>query len=343
MGLPTAPGAGVRPRIALAACLLLAAPAAALGQSTHLIVVSGLSGEPRYAAAFHEWATMLIEAAQARWGLPSANIVYLAEKVERDPARISGRATREAVESSFKTVAAKSAADDAVFIVLIGHGASRDGIASFNLPGPDLSAEDFARSLEAFATQRLVFVNTASASGEFIKALSGPNRTIITATKSGFERNETLFANYFVEAFAADGADVDKDQRVSALEAFNYARREVARVYETDGRLLTEHALLDDNGDGEGSLEPDATSADGALARRTFLAAPAGELIEAIAADPELAALYAEKSKLEERVITLRQMKDGMDPEVYERELEALLVELALKTRAIREREGSGR
>ncbi len=328
----------------LAASLLLAAPSAALGQSTHLIVISGLSGEPRLAAAFHEWASTLIEAAEERWGLPEANIVYLAEKVERDPARISARATREAVESTFEVVAAQAAADDVVFVVLIGHGSSRDGVSSFNLPGPDMSAEDFARALDAFSTQRLVFVNTASASGEFIKALSGPNRAIITATRSSFERNETVFAKFFVEAFASDGADVDKDQRVSALEAFNYARLEVARVYETDGRLLTEHALLDDNGDGEGSLEPDATSADGTLARRIFLAAaPPGELTEAIAADPELAALYAEKSKLEERVIALRQMKEGMDPEVYERELEALLVELALKTRAIRERERSGR
>ncbi len=334
----------MRPRIALAAGLLLAFPTAGASQSSHLIVISGLSGEPRLAAAFHDWASTLIDAAQARWGLPAANVVYLAEKVERDRERISARATREAVESTLAKVAAQAAADDAVFIVLIGHGVSRDGVASFNLPGPDMSAADFARALEAFSAQRLVFVNTASASGEFIEALSGPNRTIITATKSGFERNETMFANYFVEALAGDGADVDKDQRVSALEAFNYARREVARVYEADGRLLTEHALLDDNGDGVGSPEPDATAADGALARRIFLAAaPGGEVAETIEADPELAALYAEKSKLEERVIALRQMKDGMDPEAYERELEALLVELALKTRAIREREGARR
>ncbi len=329
---------------ALAVALLLAAPLPLRGQSTHLIVISGLSGEPRLAAAFHEWSATLIDAARQRWGLPEANVLYLAEKVERDPTRISARATRENVESTIKRIAAQAAADDVIFIVLIGHGTNRDGVSRFNLPGPDMSAEDFARALEAFSTQRLVFVNAASASGEFIKALSGDNRAIITATKSGYERNHTVFANYFVEAFAGAGADVDKDERVSALEAFDYARREVARAYDADGRLLTEHALLDDNGDGVGSDEPDAASGDGGLARRLFLAAaPAGALTEAIAGDPELAALYQEKSRLEERVAELRQMKEGMDPEVYERELEALLVELALKTRAIREREGKNR
>lgn len=334
----------MRSLAALAAALLLAAPTSLRGQSTHLLVISGLSGEPRLAVAFHEWSTTLLDAARERWGLPEANVVYLAEKVERDPARISARATRENVEAAIEKIAAQAAADDVIFIVLIGHGTDRDGVSRFNLPGPDMSAEDFARALEAYSTQRLVFVNSASASGEFIQALSGENRVIITATKSGFERNETVFANYFVEAFAGAGADVDKDQRVSALEAFDYARREVARTYEVDGRLLTEHALLDDDGDGVGSGEPSATSGDGGLARRLFLAAaPAGPLSEAIAADPELAALHQEKRSLEERVATLRQMKEGMDPEVYERELEALLVELALKTRAIREREGKTR
>ncbi len=115
----------------------------------------------------------------------------------------------------------------------------------------------------------------------------------------------------------------------------------MARAYEADGRLLTEHALLDDNADGQGSSEPNPESADGGLARRLFLAAalPAA-LVGDATTDPELAALYREKQRLEEEVANLRLKKDQMDPEVYERELEDLLVELALKTRAIRELEG---
>jgi hypothetical protein len=330
----------VRSVAAVLAFAWLAVPAAA---QTHLVVITGLSGEPRYAAAFHEWATTLIDAAEGRWGIPKSNVLYLAEKVETDSSRISARSTRENIESAFSDLALRAGPDDRIFVMLIGHGTMRDGESRFNLPGPDMTPGDFDALLEAFPTQEIVFVNAASASGEFIAQLSAERRTIVTATRSGAERNQTLFAAYFVEAFAGDGADVDKDARVSALEAFNYARREVARVYESDGRLLTEHALLDDNGDGEGSSEPGPQEADGRLARTLFLSGGAEALASGpTPSDPRLAALYEEKRRLEEEIAGLRLRKDEMDPEVYDRELEELLVELALNTRAIRELEEKG-
>jgi hypothetical protein len=330
----------VRALAALLALFSLAGPAAA---QSYLVVVTGLSGEPHYAHAFHEWATTLIDAAEARWGVPESNVVYLAEKVETDPKRIAARSTRENVESTLMDVAARAAPDDQIFVVLIGHGATRGGESRFNLPGPDMTPADFDAALDGFTTQKIVFVNAASASGEFIAPLSAQNRAIITATRSGNESNQTVFAAYFTQAFAGDGADVDKDERVSALEAFNYARREVARVYEADGRLLTEHALLDDNGDGEGSGELDPLAADGRLARTLFLSGGTGAVASgAVPSDPRLAVLYQERRQLEERVAALRTRKDEMDPEDYERELEELLVELALKTREIRELEEKG-
>ena len=124
---------------------------------------------------------------------------------------------------------------------------------------------DFARAFDAFPTQTVVFANTASASGGFIEPLSGPNRLILTATRSGRERNATAFGEFFVEALAAgaDDADVDKDGRVSLLEAYEYARGGVERMYEQEDRLLTEHALLDDDGDGVGSADPDPSAGGG--------------------------------------------------------------------------------
>jgi hypothetical protein len=173
-----------------------------------------------------------------------------------------------------------------------------------------------------------------------VKVLSGPNRTIITATKTGFERNETMFARFFVEAFTGDGADVDKNERISMLEAFNYARLQVVRAYEEEDKLLTEHALLDDNGDGEGSTEPDPRKTDGAQAQTLFLAGT-GLAAAGVAAtdDPVLAGLYRERQRLEAEIETLKLRKDQMTPEEYELELEELLVELALKNREIRDRE----
>ena len=114
--------------------------------------------------------------------------------------------------------------------------------------------------------RNVVFVNTSSSSGPFVEALSAQGRTIITATRSGAEQFTTLFGGYFVEAFSSDMADADKNGRISMLEAFQYAKAEVARAYEREGLLATEHAMLDDNGDKNGSQTPAATGADGKLA-----------------------------------------------------------------------------
>jgi hypothetical protein len=169
--------------------------------------------------------------------------------------------------------------------------------------------------------------------------LSKKNRTIVTATRSGGEKNETVFADYFVRAYAAEGADTDKDGRVSVLEAFDYARREVARFYEGEHRIQTEHALLDDNGDGTGSREPNGAAGDGAVARRFVLVGGSAGRRVGDPADSALAPLYADARHLEEEIAALRAGKDSLKTDVYEARLEELLVKLAEKSQAIRDRE----
>jgi hypothetical protein len=284
-----------------------------------------------------------MDAARQRIGLPASNVTYLAEDPSRDPVRITEKSSRDGIGRVLADLATRAGPNDVIFILLIGHGAVRGDETLFNLPGPDLSGAGLDSLLAAFPTQRIVVVNTAPASGGFVQALSGPNRTVVTATKSKFEENDAVFGGFFVAAFAEDVADTDKDDRVSILEAFDYARREVARVYDDDNRLLTEHALLDDNGDGEGSTEPDAQESDGALARRTFLTAGAVAMGGAAEGsdDPVLATLLQAKADLEARIERLRQRKDQMDPQAYENALEELVVELAQKDREIRQRTGS--
>jgi hypothetical protein len=306
------------------------------------VIVSGLGGDQAHRDRFHEWAVTLLDAARDRLGVPESQTIYLAERPERDAERIDAESTRENVEAELTRLAGEAERDTPVFILLIGHGSYQGDESRLSLPGPDMSAGDFARLLDLFKTQQVVFVNTASASGDFVTVLSGPGRTIVTATKSAFERNETMFCEHFVRAFAEDGADIDKDDMVSVLEAFNYARREVERVYERESRLLTEHAVLDDNGDGEGSAEPDPNAADGALAQRLFLGLAPGALVATAADDSVLVGLYRKRQELQNRIAVLRSRKEALDPAIYERELELLLVELAQTAQAIREREGGG-
>ena len=296
-----------------------------------LLVIVGLAGDPEHGAAFHKWGAALADGA-GRLGVDKANVLYLADALEGDT-KPMGRATREEIEKAINTVAMKASPDDVVFITLIGHGSFDGRAAKFNLPGPDMSAADFNVLLKKLPTKQIVFVNTASASGPFIEALSGPGRTIITATRNGAEQFATLFGGYFVDAVTGDEADADKNRRVSMLEAFKYAKGEVTKAYEREGLLATEHALLDDNGDREGSADPAPTGSDGKLASVLAIGSAADA---ALPADPKLRALYIERRDMERRVEALRLLKDSMEPAKYAAELEKLVTDLALKTREIR-------
>lgn len=306
-------------------------------QQTHLLVIVGLGGEPAFTEQFHDWAVSLIGAATERYGVPTENVTYLAEKVELDPELIADRSTKDNVAAAISAIAERSTPADHVAIVLFGHGSFTD-VARINLPGRDPSAEDFSELLNQLGGQNITFVNAASASGPFIEALSAEGRVIMTATKTGRQWNAAVFGGHFVNAFTDGEADANKDERVSMLEAFTYARLKVADEFEADGTMQTEHALLDDNGDGVGADEPDPLAGDGQLARTLFLTS--GEDVAAsrmaFPDDPELRALYEERDALEERVEALRVLRDGTDREQYEHNLEAVLVELALTGREIR-------
>lgn len=308
---------------------------------TEVVIVSGLGGDSYHRDLFHDWAVQMIDAATDRFGVPDSNITYLAERPERDPDVIDGKSTKKNIEDVLNLLI-DTPAPDGIFILLIGHGSYQGDESRLSLPGPDMTPKDFARVIDKFRSRRIVVANTSSASGEFIAALSGPGRTIVTATKSAFERNDAIFGKYFIGAFANDVADVDKDDRVSVLEAFDYARREVAREYESDKQLLTEHAQLDDNGDGKGSSEPGTNAPDGALAASIFLTGPSEMLAEATG-DPELAGLHEKQRTLQRRIADLRDLKSKTEPEVYRRELESLLLELAQTSRAIRNRNPESR
>lgn len=328
----------MRIRCLSAALVGLALSASAALAQSHLLIVSGLGGERQYSDAFYEWSIMMADAARTRHGMPAERITYLAEDPARDTARIHGKSTGAEITAAIRRIARASAPGDQVFILLIGHGTANAQDAKFSMPGADLGTKEFAALLDSLPGRRIAFVNAATASGDFAAALSKPGRAIVTATKTGFERNEVLFPRFFVRAYTADGADSDKDGRISLLEAFDYARTEVSRSYEEANKLRTEHALIEDNGDRTGSQAPAIPKGDGAVARAMFLA-PAISAAAA-AADPRLAALYRERQAIQDRVTNLRALKESMAAAAYEAELERLLVELSLKTQQIRTIEG---
>jgi hypothetical protein len=325
--------------VAVLVVLLTAAPAAAA--ETYVAVIVGLGGEPEHAETFRRWAGSLVDHAAGPLGIPPERILYLAEDPQQDPKRATGKATKEAVVQGLSAIATGARADDVVFVVLIGHGTWDGKVAKFNLPGPDMTAADFAAVLKQAGTKNIVFVNTASASGPFVEALAGVARVVVTATRTGAEKFATLFGGYFVDALAGASADADKNRRVSVLEAFNAAKIDVARAYEQRGIMLTERALLDDSGDGEGSLEPAVNGTDGSAAAVLSLGTPVAAL--ALPEDPKLRQLYEERRALEQQAESLKLLKASLPPAEYAAQLEKVLIDLARKTREIRALEGKGK
>jgi len=306
--------------------VLLGGARTASAQDTHLLIIVGVGGDEEHTKQFHTWALSVLDVGK-KVGIPDANVTYLGENPDKDAGRMKARATKENVTRAFADLAARAKPNDEIFILLIGHGSydGRQGV--FNLPGPDLTAADYAKLLEKFPTQKIAFVNTASASGAFLEPLAGPARTIVTATKTGGERNEPRFAEYFVEALGSESADRDRNGRVSILEAFDYAAAKVKAAYEKEGHILTEHAALEDGSQGK-------------LAGTQFLAPERSRTAAAQAAPPALRAILEERDSLERQVNDLRLRKESMDPARYDQELERLLTELAVKTKAIRDFEG---
>lgn len=290
--------------------------------AVHALVVTGVSGEPRFAARFNQQATGLIDALTTSYGVPAARIRWLGEHPAAAAGRMAGRATRDAVSAELARLAGLAGPDDLVLIVFIGHG-SDDGEPKLNLPGPDLAAGDLRSLLDRLGNRLTAVVFASSASGGMVPALAAPRRVVITATKSGLERNETLFGEAFVAALGGAAADTDKDRRLSLAEAYAWTTSEVERVYTSSNRLQTEHARVSDT----------------TLARQ-FILVPVGVAVSADPADSVGRALVARKAELEREIEALRARRASLPADQYEAALEELVLELARVNRDLRERSG---
>ena len=298
----------------LGAPLLLAATASsAAAQRTHVILVQGLAGEPSYGPVFKDVLNTVATAAKSSWNVADSSLIVLTED---GVGKL--KSTRENVAQAFATIGNRAAAGDVVLVMLVGHGGGEGPASRVNLPGPDPTAADYATWMSGFGKQRVVFVNASSGSGDFLPVIAGKQRVVVTATKSALQRNESVFAMYFARGLTTSESDSDKDGRVSVLEAFNYAKKEVKRVYESTKRMQTEQAQLSD------STLAKAVAFGGAAA----------------STDPKIAALVAERQELEAQVGALRLRKESMAAAEYDKQLETLLLSIAEKTRAIREAGG---
>lgn len=291
-------------------------------QNKFAVIINGPGGEPVYAKQFDEWTKQLSGVLVERFGFDSKNVRVLSEK----------SATAEEVKRTFATLKSQLDANNVLFVFFIGHGSFDGKESKFNLVGPDLSASEYNVLLSSLPARRVVVLNMASASGEFIKSLAAKGRIVITATRNGQETNATRFAGFFISALSAADADTDQDGHVSVLEAFVYASRLTGDFYKRAGRLASEHALLDDNGDGVGHEKAEA--GEGLLARATYLDSLS---VDEAAASATTAKMLKERTRLEGEIEQLIARKADMPEAQYEATLERLFIELAKVNRSIKQ------
>jgi len=222
----------------------------------------------------------------------------------------------------------KAQSDRSLWLVLIGHGTFDGREAKFNAEGPDFDAKQLTSWL-APLKQEIVVIHAASASGGFVRPLAGKGRIIITATKGPDEVFYARFGEHFAEAIGGLGdADLDQDKQVSLLEAFRHASQAAALFYEHEGRLATEHALIEDNGDGVATrreaLEAPPTEAklDGERASQLVL----------VLSDEEKKLTDEQRTKRDALELELKKLKEQrgtLGEEAYYTKLEKLLRQLS--------------
>ena len=284
-------GTPVTVRRILIAVLVCLSAARSLAGDNYALIVSGASGGAPYSEKYDGWRIALTKTLKSNFGYPDDHVRSLSE------------ASRDQVQQALRDLQMRVAKDDVLFVVLIGHGTDE----KFNLVGPDMTAADWSAQMKPIAG-RIVFVDTTSSSFPFFRQLAAPGRIVITATDSTAQQFETVFADFFIRAFAEPAADSDKDGRVSIYEAFQFATANVRTWFDQHNQLPTERALLNDE----------------EVARATFLQP------RAVPANDPTAKRQAE---IESSIANLRARRSSMPPAAYDAELERLLIELARLSR----------
>jgi hypothetical protein len=301
-------GRGMRPALLWVLMTALSAHA-----SVYYVTVAGLGGEPDYEQRFTANARDLDKLFKESGSSAHVYTLY------------GPQATRVQLTQTLASIARDAKPEDDFVLMLIGHGSFDGTDYKFNLVGPDITAAELAEMCDRIPAKRQLIVNATSASGGSVAALEKPGRGVIAATKSGTEKNATVFARYWVEALQDPNADIDKSDSISAMEAFAFAQRKTAAFYESQKRLATEHPVFEDTGKNEPVREP-SKSEGVLLANFTLLRIGAAQKQ---ANNPAKQALLAQKEDLEQKIDALKYQKAAMDPADYKQQLTAALVQLA--------------
>jgi len=286
------------------------------------LIVRGVAGSPEHETKFDKWTEGTQKALVEKFGFSSDRVIVLSDK----------KSAQGEIQKAFAALKQQLKPADTFFLFFIGHGSGEDGVYKFNISGPDYTADDYNKLLSTLPVGRIVIVLGTPASGAAIEKFAGKNRVVITATRSGQEGNDIVFYDYFLEALESPAADEDKDQKISVWEAFKYAVAGTERFYKEEGRLATEHPQISDNG----------TEKTGVTTKEVPLVARATSFQvdrPIVSSDPKLQVLLNQRREIEQKIEDLRINKNVIPETEYDKQMESLLVQLALKNQEIRQQE----
>lgn len=306
------------------------------------VIIAGSGGEEPYIGQFQSWGERLQRVLVDQLGAQSPYVYLLTEAAESPEEGIAATSDVESIRSVFEIIAQQIEENDSLFVYLMGHGSYYKSISRVHVPGADLTSDDMKEFLQPFAKHQTVIINGTPCSAVYVNELSEPNRVICTATKSVTEFNATEFMGHFIECLEDGSADRNRDERITVFEACQQAAQLTDAWYISNGYLPTEHAILDDNGDGQGTrltwdqtIENDLSQTrdnvpeDGDLARRMYLK----DYVFPVGVPQEWIDEYTEAMN---QVDELRNQKPELDEAEYYRRLEEIFLRAARVNRKIR-------
>jgi hypothetical protein len=221
------------------------------------LILMGLPGDEEHEKLFADTARQWREWLIGPVGFKAADVRVLSGGAAKNDV-LQGPANRETIEKEAARLRQTLRSGDRLWVFFLGHANFDGDHAWFHLPGPDLREDEIGKLFAGLPCREQVFWLTTAESGRFVKSLSAKGRIVIAATRAGGEDNETEFPQALsaVVARPLEALDVNKDGKLSVLELYYRVMAEVKARYAADKRLSTEHAQLDDNGDGVGAERP---------------------------------------------------------------------------------------
>lgn len=228
-----------------------------------LLILCGHPGDEEHRVLFAGTVDRLHAALTTRFGFDadSTTVLFGTEDMLADggaaPQHVEAPCTLEQLGSVTGRLRTAIEPEDTLWVIVIGHAYFDGQQSCFNIPGPDVNQDDFAGLFKDLDCRETVFWVTTPASGFYIRPLTGAGRVVISATEADREINETIFPHVMADVLAEPPAqtdlDVDSDGVLTLFDLYITVTRRIARTYIDDNTLPTEHALLEDNGDGRGS------------------------------------------------------------------------------------------